>query len=322
MLIRSRFVALKGRLSDYQLYVRFDPTLNGNGGGGDRQRRRRRRRASRRRRPHAARRLRHRDRRPTRPTATTRCPSTPRSTSTGGFDAGHQRLRRAAPATGSTQLDDAPRADATCTTRPRTATSSRPGASPLGRDGDVHARARLRRHAGHARSPRRSARCTTASATRASDYARGWHALRRRARQAAAPARRLGLALERPARRVLPQRQLRQGGRGQDVPRRRRRRAGLAVGPGGLGRRPGQHLLRLLPRGLRARPLRGVDGGLPGRRPPDRDGHDALPVRAPAAARRLDAAQQPAPTASSRPTASTRSSTSAPTRWSWRSPSG
>jgi glucoamylase len=34
VLMRSRFVALKGRLSDYRLYVRHDPTLNGNGGGG------------------------------------------------------------------------------------------------------------------------------------------------------------------------------------------------------------------------------------------------------------------------------------------------
>src|SRR5919201_5649198 len=34
VLIRSRFVALKGTLSDYRLYVRHDPTLNGNGGGG------------------------------------------------------------------------------------------------------------------------------------------------------------------------------------------------------------------------------------------------------------------------------------------------
>src|SRR4051812_5575520 len=33
VLIRSRFVALKGRLSDYRVYVRHDPTLNGNGGG-------------------------------------------------------------------------------------------------------------------------------------------------------------------------------------------------------------------------------------------------------------------------------------------------
>jgi glucan 1,4-alpha-glucosidase len=34
LLIRSHFVALKGNLSDYRLYVRHDPTLNGNGGGG------------------------------------------------------------------------------------------------------------------------------------------------------------------------------------------------------------------------------------------------------------------------------------------------
>ena len=34
VLIRSKFVALKGKLSNYRLYVRHDPTLNGNGGGG------------------------------------------------------------------------------------------------------------------------------------------------------------------------------------------------------------------------------------------------------------------------------------------------
>ena len=34
VLIRSKFIALKGRLSEYHLYVRHDPTLNGNGGGG------------------------------------------------------------------------------------------------------------------------------------------------------------------------------------------------------------------------------------------------------------------------------------------------
>jgi glucoamylase len=35
VLIRSKFVALEGKLSDYRLYVRHDPTLNGNGGGGN-----------------------------------------------------------------------------------------------------------------------------------------------------------------------------------------------------------------------------------------------------------------------------------------------
>jgi glucan 1,4-alpha-glucosidase len=34
VLVRSRFEALRGKLRDYRLYVRFDPTLNGNGGGG------------------------------------------------------------------------------------------------------------------------------------------------------------------------------------------------------------------------------------------------------------------------------------------------
>src|SRR4051794_30518338 len=35
VLLRSRFEALRGRTSDYHVYVRFDPTLNGNGGGDD-----------------------------------------------------------------------------------------------------------------------------------------------------------------------------------------------------------------------------------------------------------------------------------------------
>jgi glucan 1,4-alpha-glucosidase len=33
VLVRSHFIAIKGQLSDYRLYVRHDPTLNGNGGG-------------------------------------------------------------------------------------------------------------------------------------------------------------------------------------------------------------------------------------------------------------------------------------------------
>ena len=65
------------------------------------------------------------------------------------------------------------------------------------------------------------------------------------------------------------------------------------MGPGRLGRRPEQHLLRLVPRGLRARPVRGVDRAGRGRRPGHGPRRDAVPVRAPAAARRLDAAQQP-----------------------------
>jgi glucoamylase len=34
VVMRSRFAALRGKARDYRLYVRFDPTLNGNGGGG------------------------------------------------------------------------------------------------------------------------------------------------------------------------------------------------------------------------------------------------------------------------------------------------
>ncbi len=33
--MKTRFEALRGHRDDYKLYVRFDPTLNGNGGGGD-----------------------------------------------------------------------------------------------------------------------------------------------------------------------------------------------------------------------------------------------------------------------------------------------
>src|SRR4051794_2067691 len=32
---RARLIALKGKLKDYRVYVRFDPRLNGNGGGRD-----------------------------------------------------------------------------------------------------------------------------------------------------------------------------------------------------------------------------------------------------------------------------------------------
>ena len=60
VLIRSKFVALKGRLSDYRLYVRHDPTLNGNGGGGTGNGGADDGAPGQRRRPHAARRLGHR----------------------------------------------------------------------------------------------------------------------------------------------------------------------------------------------------------------------------------------------------------------------
>ena len=65
------------------------------------------------------------------------------------------------------------------------------------------------------------------------------------------------------------------------------------MGPGDLGRRPPEHLLRLLPRGLRPRSLRDLDRADGRRRHGDRQGRDAVPLRPPAAAGRVDAAQQP-----------------------------
>ena len=65
------------------------------------------------------------------------------------------------------------------------------------------------------------------------------------------------------------------------------------MGAGGLGGRPGEHVLRLLPRGVRARSLRDLDRPRRRRRPRHRPRRDALPLRAPAAARRVDAAEQP-----------------------------
>jgi glucan 1,4-alpha-glucosidase len=35
VVMRSRLIPLRGKLKDYRLFARFDPTLNGNGGGGD-----------------------------------------------------------------------------------------------------------------------------------------------------------------------------------------------------------------------------------------------------------------------------------------------
>ncbi len=143
-----RFVALKGRLSDYRLYVRHDPTLNGNGGGGPPP-------------PTAA---------PTRrtqaaghtllagsdPVTTTNAanrdyavPVSPRrSTSTRGFDQVDQRLRGRAQRRPRPARRRATRSPSS-TTRPRSrATSCRPGASRSAIDGRLHARPRLRRYPG------------------------------------------------------------------------------------------------------------------------------------------------------------------------------
>ena len=81
--------------------------------------------------------------------------------------------------------------------------------------------------------------------------------------------------------RVLRVGQRRQGLRGQDLPGRDRRRAGLPVGPGGAGRRPRRRqadVFRLLPRGVRPRPVRGVHRAARGRRRVDRPRGDAVLV--------------------------------------------
>ena len=75
--------------------------------------------------------------------------------------------------------------------------------------------------------------------------------------------------------------QRRAGQRGQDLPGRDRRRPGLAMGPVGPGRPADQRradLLRLLPRGVLARPLRGVHRAAAGRRRQQRPGRRPLPV--------------------------------------------
>ncbi len=113
-------------------------------------------------------------------------------------------------------------------------------------------------------------------------------AVRRRAAPAVAEPRHRG------RQRVLRIGQRRQGQRGQDLPGRDRRGPGLALGPVGAGRQRHQRqagLLRLLPRGVRPRSLRGVHRAAGGRRRVDRPAGHAVPVRPPAAPERRDAAQ-------------------------------
>ena len=293
VLIRSKFVALKGRLSDYRLYVRHDPTLNGNGGGGS-----------------ATTENGGADDGAlasagghtllvgsdtvTKTNAANRDYAIPVYSAldvSRGFDQATNGFA-GQPSDGLVQLDAG--AHPLRAARQRGARQHRAGGARAARpQRPLHAGARLRRHAGQ--GGLRQPELTQARLPRGPPRLRArLERLRREPRQAAAPTRHLVAALERHPRRVLPQRQLREGHRGQDLPRRDRRLTDLAVGPGDLGRRPEEHVLRLLSRGLRARPVRGVDGGLPRRRPAHGQGHDALPLRATAAARRLDAAQQPA----------------------------
>ena len=93
---------------------------------------------------------------------------------------------------------------------------------------------------------------------------------------------------------LLPVRERAQGERGQDVPRRDRGLAGQPVGPGGASRerlRWRARLLRLLPRGVLPRPVRGLHRPAGRRRPGHGPGRGPVPVRPPATGGRGHAAQ-------------------------------
>ena len=219
VVMRSRFEALKGRPRDYKLYVRFDPTLNGNGGGGDTGQRRRRQRRGRRAGGHT---LLVGSDTVTATNAANRDYAQPgvlaRSTPTAASRQVSNGFAGAA-SDGLTQLDARAHAHRDLHGRrarqPRADRRGRP--RPRRR---VHARARLRRHArprrvGAAQSTLREplsadARCDyvarLARATTATSSSRGARTASRRTHWDDA------------ARRVLPERQLRQGRRGQDVP--------------------------------------------------------------------------------------------------------
>ena len=222
----------------YQLYVRFDPTVNGNGGGGG---------------------------------GNGGADSATVDTSTGhpvlvasdtehGDERGEPRLRaaglRRARRLASTQATSGFAGTRERRARParrlarahadvhrRDQRQRRPDrarrSSPA--DGKARARARLRRDAGRGGRRRRGLARQRASTRRSRDYEKGWKqyddALNKPPHREAA-----GLDdADAPAARgrVLPERERGQGVRGQDVPRRDRREPRLAVGPGDLGRRPG-----------------------------------------------------------------------------------
>ena len=156
------------------------------------------------------------------------------------------------------------------------------------------ARARVRRHAGRGGCHGgRLARLQLREDARG--VPEGLEGLRQRARQAARgeAARHRRQGSEAARRHVLPQRERAQGVRGQDLRGRDRREPRVALGAGRVRGRPCEHVLRVLPRGVRAGPLRGLDRTGRRRRSRDRARGDAVPVPAAAAARRLDAPQQP-----------------------------
>ena len=189
---------------------------------------------------------------------------------------------------GLTQLDA--NHTLTPTTPPWVATSSRPPLSISAGDREFDPRSRLRHDPGIRRRDRRRHGAHLATpAARA--YAAGWLRYDAGLRRPSAHLAGLTGPADSRGARVLRVRQRREVQRGQDLPRRDRRVAGIAVGPGGLRRRPREHLLRLLPRGLRARPLRGVDRAADRRRPVHGTGCHPVPAGTPATTRRLDAPQ-------------------------------
>ena len=200
---------------------------------------------------------------PRRPTATTRCRPSWRCEPTGL--PGQASVGYAGTATdGLTQLD-APRAGARRT---------------LGRR-RAHRRDR-RRHAARARRPFTLAlgfgrtagagasappapRCASRSPPPRQPTRRGWRAYDAALNAARGPGHPAQTAAG-----VLPRRQRAEGQRGQDLPRRDRRVARQPVGPGGQRRRPvgwQAGLLRLLPRGVLPRPVRGLHRAAGRRRP-------------------------------------------------------
>ena len=252
------------RGDDYRLYVRLDPTVNGNGGGGagnggaDTGTRR------------------HLDRPPGRSS-----PPTP-SRTTNAVNRDYAQPVFAA--LDSHRLSQATNGFAGAASDPLTQLDARARA-----DDDVHRRAhgnlvqaaRLgsaatrRSRCARVRRRRRLARSTPRKAR----SARPRHARQRATRRAGPPTTRAsraadnlpGIAPPRAedlVRRLLPERQRREGLRGQDVPRRDRRQPRLPWGQAvsaGDPRTPTSARTA----SLRPRPLRGVDGALRRRRPAD-----------------------------------------------------
>ena len=283
VILRSRFQALRGRSGDYRLYVRFDPTSTATAAAA----------------PATA----APDSGGTRSAGHTLLVGSDPVTATNAANRDyalpvHSRARRARPfrevsngfagaaSDGLTQLDaDAP-ADHDLQRRrarqPRSDRARRP--RPRRR---VHARARLRRQPGaararpRARTLRRAAVRPLIETTRAAGTPTTRAPERSRGGRAASSARRWSELVDE----YYLSANYVKAAEDKTFPG---AVAAALASPWGQAVSAGdtdQHLLRLLPRGLRARPLRGLDGRLAEPATAHRARHDALPVRAPAARR-------------------------------------